>query len=283
MEGVQASRFCGKELLKNAKCVVTGAGLGIGKQIAYTLAEQGARVGILDYKPELAQAASAFLNEQFGAETAFAAVADVSDFDALRDAFAEIEGQFEGSLDLFVNNAGINRPCRIEDLKSEGEVESMNRILDINVKGSYFCTALSYPLLLKGTEPLFILIGSCASAGSEGQGVYAGSKAALRGLMGTLVKEWAGADDKQAVRIGMIEPDYFEETPLRNKQYLEALARSRRTTLDNISNQAVAVKSVPLRREGRLVEIAESVVMMSQATYANGVVLVLSGGKSVRI
>jgi NAD(P)-dependent dehydrogenase (short-subunit alcohol dehydrogenase family) len=127
------------------------------------------------------------------------------------------------------------------------------------------------------------MMGSCASQGSEGQGVYALTKASLRGLLGTLVKEWVGAEGRRPVRVSIIEPDYFEETGLRSDAYLEALARSRRTTPDALSNEAVARTKVPLQREGRLVEIAEKTVMMILDSYATGNVEVLSGGKTVRI
>ena len=283
MQGMQQSKFSGKELLKNAKCVVTGAGLGIGRQIAYTLAEQGAHVGVLDYKEELAQSASELINDKFGPDAAFPLVADVSSVDALRQAFGRVEDRFDGALDLFINNAGILHPCRVEDIIQAREAEMLDRIININQKAAYYCAAFSYPLLLKGKEPLFLLMGSCASAGSEGQGAYAGTKGALRGLLGTLVKEWAGTQAKQPVRVGLIEPDYFETTGLRSEQYLKNLAHARRTTVDNIGNESVARKSVPLGREGRLVEVGEGVVMMALATYANGEVFVLSGGKSVRI
>ncbi|NIM70497.1 MAG: sorbitol-6-phosphate 2-dehydrogenase, partial [Xanthomonadales bacterium] len=65
-----------------------------------------------------------------------------------------------------------------------------------------------------------------------------------------------------AVRVGLIEPDYFERTPLRSQTYLESLARARRTTTEQVSNEAVARQKIPLGREGRLVEIGEKVVTM---------------------
>ena len=276
------SKFAGKGLLEDKRCVVTGGGLGIGRQIAYTLAEQGARVAVLDYSQELADEAVGIINAAFP-DAAFGVVADVSSNDALAAAFAQIAEQIGGAVDVFVNNAGINMPCRIEDLLLEGEAENAMRLIMVNVVGTYLCAAHAYPLLLKGTDPAFIMLGSCASYGSEGQGVYACTKASLRGLLGTLVKEWAGSDEGQPVRVSLIEPDYFEETGLRSERYVNALARSRRVDPAQVGNDAVARTKVPLRREGRLVEIAEKTVMMSLDTYANGNVEVLSGGKTVRI
>jgi 3-oxoacyl-[acyl-carrier protein] reductase len=276
------SQFHGKNLLEGKRCAVTGAGLGIGRQIAYTLAEQGARVAIVDYKQELAASAAETINGEF-ADAAFPVVADVSSVEALQTAFGEIADAYDGGLDVFVNNAGINIPCRIEDMFEDGEADKAVRLVMVNTVGSYLCAAGAYPLLLKGNDPVFIMMGSCASQGSEGQGVYSLTKASLRGLLGTLVKEWVGGDDRRPVRVSIIEPDYFEETGLRSDAYMEALARSRRTKPDALSNDAVARTKVPLRREGRLVEIAEKTVMMVLDSYATGNVEVLSGGKTVRI
>jgi len=277
------SRFYGKNLLEGKRAVVTGGGLGIGRQIAYTLAEQGAHVVILDYKQDLAEAAAELINKKFGCKRVYPVVGNVSNRSQLQKSFTKIEQYYNGSLDVFMNNAGISHPCRIEDLSSQDEAEEALRQIMVNQVGTYWCATYVYPLLLKGNDPIFIMMGSCASVGSEGQGVYAGTKAALRGLLGTLVKEWAATDERQAVRIGLIEPDYFESTALRTQEYLTHLARARRTTVNNVANDAVARAKVPLRREGKLVEIAEKVVMMILDSYSNGNIEVLSGGKTVRL
>lgn len=282
-EAPDNSRFCEKALLEGKRTVVTGSGLGIGKQIAYTLAEQGAHVVVLDYSQDLAEAAAEVINKKFGSGRAVPVVGDVSNRLQLKESFTKIQQYYNGALDVFINNAGISHPCRIEDLLSEHEAEKALHLMMVNQLGAYWCAAHAYPLLLNGNDPVFIMMGSCASFGSEGQGVYAGTKAALRGLLGTLVKEWAATDETQAVRVGLIEPDYFESTPLRNQQYLEDLARARRTTFDNVANEAVARAKIPLRREGRLVEIAEKVVMMILGSYSNGNIEVLSGGKTLRL
>jgi len=276
------SRLYGKNLLEGKRTVVTGGASGIGRQIAYTLAEQGSRVVILDYNQDLAEAAADLINNKFGRGSVLPVVGDVINRSQLKDSFTKIKHYYEGSLDVFINNAGINHPCRIEDLSSDNEAEKALRQIMVNQVGAYWCAVYAYPLLLKGNDPAFIMMGSCASIGSEGQGVYSGTKAALRGLLGTLVKEWAATDKRQAVRVGLIEPDYFEDTALRNQEYLEDLARARRTTIENVANQAVTRTKIPLKREGKLVEIAEKIVMMILDTYSNGNIEVLSGGKTVR-
>ncbi len=283
MKRPEYSKFYGKDLLEGKRTVVTGGGLGIGRQIAYTLAEQGAQVVVLDYKRNLAQTAAELINKEFDTNKAFPVPGDVSDISQLKIAFDKIKKYYKGALDVFINNAGINYPCRIEDLLSNKETEKLGQMIDVNQKGAYFSAAFSYPLLLKGQDPIFIMMGSCASVGSEGQGAYAGTKSALRGLLGTLAKEWAGTEKKKPIRVGLIEPDYFETTALRSQQYLRDLARARRTTISNVANESVSKKKIPLRREGKLVEIAEKVVMMILDTYADGNIEVLSGGKTVRL
>ena len=279
---LQQSQFLGKNLLEGKKTVVTGGGLGIGRQIAYTLVEQGAQVVILDYKQDLAQAAAELINKELKCARALPLVGDVSDKTALGEAFAKIKQHYGGSLDVFVNNAGVNHPCRIEDLLGEGEEEQARRLVMVNQLGTYWCAAYAYPLLLKGVAPLFIMVGSCASVGSEGQAIYSSTKAALRGLLGALVKEWAATNDKPCVRVSIVEPDYFEETGLRTDKYLNDLARSRRAAPGDVDNAAVVRTKIPLKREGKLVEIAEKIVMMTFDTYSNGNIEVLSGGKTVR-
>ncbi len=270
-------------LLLGRRTVVTGAGSGIGLQTAYTLAEVGAHVVVLDCVQDLAARAARIICEEFGAGMAVAVKADVRQPEDLSHAFAEIAEHYAGRLDIFVNNAGVNFPCRVEDLLEPGEVARLDRMYEVNQRGAILCAAHAYPLLLKGRDPCFIILGSCASQGSEGQVGYAATKAALRALMGTLVREWGATEEAQAVRVNLIEPDYFEATPLRSEAYNRALARSRRTTVDKVANEEVARTKVPLRREGRLVEIAEKVVMLALSTYNHGHIDVLSGGKTVRL
>lgn len=278
------TQFQGKDLLEGKKCVVTGGALGIGRQIVYAMVENGAEVAILDINKEAATEAVELINSKLNTDRTFLVCGNVADKDILKKSFAEISDKFGGSIDLLVSNVGVIQPCRIEDIISNKEAKTMDQIIDINVKGTIFCAAYAYPLLVKGNNPVFIMIGSCASVGSEGQGVYAASKAALHGILGTLAKEWRQTDDYQAVRVGLIEPDYLERTAITVRpEYWEDLARARRTTVDKISNETVAQSKVPLKREAKLTEISETVIMMGLMTYVNGEVIIVSGGKTMRV
>jgi NAD(P)-dependent dehydrogenase (short-subunit alcohol dehydrogenase family) len=284
MKKPEPSKFKGKALLKGKKCVVTGGALGIGAQICYTFAENEAEVIILDYNREAAENTKSFITAAIENSKVHFVQADVSDRAGLKKSFDEVATIFDGSIDVFVNNVGIIQPCRIEDIISDEESKTFDRIIDVNIKGTYYCAAYAYPLLVKGVDPALILIGSCASVGSEGQGGYAGSKAAQRGLLGTLAKEWKATEDYQAVRVGLIEPDYLEKTAITvEKQYWLDLANARRTTVDKISDDTVARTKVPLKREARLTEISEVVMFYALSTYLNGEAISVSGGKTMRL
>ena len=284
MKKPEPTRFKGKALLKGKKCLVTGGALGIGRQICYTFAENEADVVMLDNNLPAARETESILTETFGNSKIHVVHGDVSNRTGLKEAFAEISSVMGGSVDVFVSNVGIIQPCRIEDITSEEESKMFDRIIDVNLKGTYYCAAYAYPLLLKGNDPVFIMIGSCASVGSEGQGGYAGTKAALRGLLGTLAKEWKATEEHPAVRVGLIEPDYLEKTAITTReQYWQDLARARRTSVDKISDETVARTKVPLRREARLTEISEVVMFYALSTYLNGEAIPVSGGKTLRL
>jgi NAD(P)-dependent dehydrogenase (short-subunit alcohol dehydrogenase family) len=284
MKNPEPTQFHGKALLKGKKCVVTGGALGIGRQISYTFAEAGAEVIILDQNLAAAEETRSLLVETFGQGKIHAVSGDVSNRTGLKESFAAVASISGGSIDVFVNNAGIIQPGRIEHILSDEAAQMFDRMIDVNLKGTYYCAAYAYPLLLKGVDPVFILIGSCASVGSEGQGGYAGTKAALRGLLGTLAREWKADGRHQAVRVGLIEPDYLEKTAITaKKKYWSDLAGARRTTVDKISDETVARTRVPLRREARLTEISEVVMLYALATYLNGEVISVSGGKTIRL
>lgn len=280
----ESTKYSGKALLKGKKCVVTGGALGIGSQISYLFAENEAEVVILDYNTDAAEEAKALITRSVKGSKVHVVKGDVSDRASLKESFDRIASLLDGSIDVFVNNVGIIKPCRVEDIVGDAESRTFDRIIDVNIKGTYYCAAYAYPLLLQGSDPVFIMIGSCASIGSEGQGAYAGTKAAQRGLLGTLAKEWKASGEHQAVRVGVIEPDYLEKTAITvEEQYWLDLANARRTTVDKISDETVARTKVPLRREARLTEIAEVVMFYALSTYLSGEAIKVSGGKTIRL
>src|SRR5262245_12476661 len=95
------------EVLKGQLAVVTGGGRGIGRAVAQTLAQAGARVAVLARSPQELQQTVNLIEEGGGQARAF--VADVSDANAVARAFQEIDHAL-GAVDLLVNNAAVLRP-----------------------------------------------------------------------------------------------------------------------------------------------------------------------------
>src|SRR5579884_2265334 len=99
--------------------LITGAGSGIGRRMARSLAAEGARVAAVDCSAAgLAALADDLRRDGVAAERLASAVADVTDWPALRDAAAGLEGKL-GPTDILVASAGIGRPTSAADYQAE--------------------------------------------------------------------------------------------------------------------------------------------------------------------
>lgn len=153
--------------------IVTGGSRGFGLAIARELIARGARVGLVGRNAgSLAEAATGL-----GEHGVFCAAADVASRAAVSEAFTAIRDHF-GRLDGLVNNAGLARPDRIEDLVEEEVVLQVNT----NFLGTVFCCQAAIPLLRGGDNPRIVNISS-ASAWHYDEivhlSIYASTKAAV--------------------------------------------------------------------------------------------------------
>lgn len=113
--------------------IVTGAGDGIGRAIAHTLAKSGAKVAVADINPEAGQAVVRDI-QAAGAPEPLAVTADVGDVAAIDRMVSEVVAHY-GRLDGIVNNAGVTRRASIMEITEE-DWDWMNRV---NAKGVFFC------------------------------------------------------------------------------------------------------------------------------------------------
>ncbi len=113
--------------------------------------------------------------------------------------------------------------------------------------------------------------------GSEGQSVYAATRAAVY----SLVRSWAKELGKHNIRIVGIAPGIVEATPLRSDEYERALAYTRGISVETLRSK-YEQSSIPLQRSGKLSEIANTVCFLAseRAGYIHGTVINISGGKS---
>lgn len=166
--------------------VVTGGASGIGAAIAHELAEQGARVAVLDVNP--AQA-----NPEF-----FAVRADVSDDTSVRSAIDAVVAEF-GRLDVVINNAGIGAQGTIADNTDE----EWHRVFDVNVIGMVRVTRAALPYLR--TSPSAAIANICsiaATAGLPQRALYTATKGAAL----SLTRAMAADHLYEGIRVNCVNP-----------------------------------------------------------------------------
>ena len=177
--------------LKNAKILITGGSLGIGKVTARVLVESGAAVMITGRdRSRLDQAA---------AETgAFAVKADIARAEDREQTIAECLKKFNG-LDVLINNAGIGEFATISDLT----LEQFRKVFEVNVFGVALMTKLAVEIFKKQNSGNIVNVASTAALKGYEQGtVYAASKFALRGM----TQCWQAELRKHNIRVMEINP-----------------------------------------------------------------------------
>ena len=216
--------------LKDKVAVVTGAASGIGKEIARTFVEEGAKVVIADLNQKGADAAAAELNGS--GKMAIGAAMDVTDEAQVEVGMAKAIESF-GKIDILVSNAGI----QIVSPLDEFEFAKWKKLLAIHLDGAFLTTRAALRQMYKqGTGGSIIYMGSVHSKeASMLKGPYVTAKHGLIGLAKVVAKEGA----KHGVRANVICPG-FVRTPLVDKQIPEQAKEL------GISEQAV-IKDVMLK------------------------------------
>ncbi|MCS4505140.1 SDR family oxidoreductase [Arhodomonas aquaeolei] len=248
--------------IKGRTVVITGAGRGLGRTTAQTLADRGARLALADVNDE-GLAETARLCEAAGAETRVYHL-DVSDEAAVEETFAAIARDF-GALDALINNAGITRDglllkAREGQVEKKMSLEDWNTVINVDLRGVFLCTREAAEQMIGlGNGGVIASISSISRAGNFGQTNYSAAKAGIASMTVTWAKELA----RHGIRAAAIAPG-FTETPM--------VAQMPEKALDRIRAQ------VPLGRLARPEEIAHSVVYVLENDYFNGRVLEVDGG-----
>ncbi|CAB3714286.1 3-hydroxybutyrate dehydrogenase [Trinickia soli] len=197
--------------LNGKAAVVTGAASGIGKEIALTLAAQGAAVAIADLNLAGAQAVAEEIRAAGG--KAMGVAMDVTNEEAVNRGIDEVAAQF-GSVDILVSNAGIQIVNPIENYS----FSDWKKMQAIHVDGAFLTTKAALKHMYKGDRGgIVIYMGSVHShEASPLKSAYVAAKHALLGLSRVLAKEGAAHN----VRSHVVCPG-FVRTPLVDKQIPE--------------------------------------------------------------
>ena len=215
--------------LNGKVCIVTGAGSGIGKDIAAVFAKEGGKVVIADLSKEAAQSAAAEIEACGG--LAVPIEFDVTAEAQVDRAVAAIAAEF-GRVDVLVSNAGIQIVHPIEDFP----LPDWKKIMAVHLDGAFLTTRACFRLMKKAGGGSIIYMGSVHSKeASVLKCAYVAAKHGLIGLCKTVAKEGG----KYGIRANVICPG-FVRTPLVEKQIPEQ-ARELGLSEDEV------VKSVMLR------------------------------------
>jgi fengycin family lipopeptide synthetase B len=163
--------------------IVTGAGRGIGRNIATTLARQGARIALVSRSKE--QLDEALDEVRRLAPESIGIIADVTQQDQVEVMVRQVMSQL-GGIDILVNNAGANRSSLLVD----SDPEVWKQIIDINLIGNYLCCRSAIPHMIARGSGKIINLGSAASViGYPLFTAYSASKHAVIGLTKALAEE----------------------------------------------------------------------------------------------
>lgn len=246
--------------LKDKVAVITGAGLGMGREASVLFAEEGAKIIGLDVNGA-ALAETASLVSQAGSEM-LCVTGDVSSEADVKRAIDDGFAQF-GRIDILYANAGVLWKDRDFSVLDTTE-ENWDIVQAINLKGPFFLTKHGIPALKKSGGGSIILVGSISAlAGFElAQDSYTCAKGALISLTKSLAVQFG--PDK--IRTNIIHPGMID-TPLQAPY------------LDDQKKKDIA-SGIPVRRLGVARDIAYAALYLAsdESTFCNGSELVVDGG-----
>ncbi|HPS71876.1 MAG TPA: 3-oxoacyl-[acyl-carrier-protein] reductase [Bacteroidales bacterium] len=244
------------KLLSGKTAMITGAGRGIGKQIALTFADHGANVIVTDLKET--ESSIELMNEieKRGVKGLFLAY-DVSKLDQTETAIKQAIDTF-GVIDVLVNNAGITRDTLLMRMSET----DWDMVMNVNVKSIFNHTKAIQSFMLKQRFGSIINMGSIVGiTGNAGQINYSASKAAIIGLSKSVARELGSRN----IRCNVIAPGFIE------------------TEMTHVLSQEVKdayMKNIALRRTGKPQDIANTAVFLASdlSDYITGQVIICDGG-----
>ncbi len=245
---------------KQRTALVTGAGRGIGKAIAETLARQGVTVICVSKSAESCGAVAAAITASGGKAKALAV--DVADAAAIAKAAESLLAEFP-VIDILVNNAGITR----DGLLFRMSESDWNDVLATNLTSCFHWTKyLGRPMTRARWGRIVNITSVSGIMGNAGQANYSAAKAGMIGLTKTLAREFAG----RSVTVNAVAPGFIKTD----------------MTTEFVNNPEVSAKileAVPLKRFGEAADIAAMTAFLcaEEAGYITGQVFAVDGGMAM--
>jgi 3-oxoacyl-[acyl-carrier protein] reductase len=242
---------------KDRVVLLSGAAQGIGAATALRFAAEGAKLVLIDLQPE-PLAAIATQCQALGAAvlTQAGSVAERTTWDAAVAAALQAWGR----IDVLVNNAGITRDGRFDQMS----IDQFDLVLDVNLRGVFHGAQAALPALIAARGCIINTSSVVGLHGNFGQTNYAAAKAGVIGM----TKTWAREFGAKGVRVNAVAPGFIA-TPMTA------------AVPQKVSEKMSA--AVPLQRLGQPEDIAAAYAFLASddAAYITGTVLEVDGGMSM--
>lgn len=244
--------------LKGKKAIITGGVKGIGKEIVQKMIGEGVEIGVFDKDIE-------------GIESLKKSIPDIHcfqcDITKIDDVKASVDKCFEKLqvIDILINNAGILYSAPLISFSLDGvkmhDVKMWDKVISTDLSSVFYVTVnVVEKMVSKRTKGVIINISSVSANGNAGQSAYSAAKAAVNALTATWSKELG----PWGIRVAGIAPGFTETESTHSAMNEEALKD--------------IVSKVPLKRLGKVDEIAEGVISVIKNDFINGKVLEIDGG-----
>ena len=241
--------------------LVTGAGSGLGRQFAVTLAEAGASVALAARRREKLAETAALIEDAGG--KALCIDLDVTDSLSITSCVRTVTSDF-GAPDILVNNAGIARQAYLTDISEE----DWDAVLDTNLKGVFMVAqAVAKEMMRAEKGGSIINIASILGVGvSKGLASYIAAKSAVINLTKAMALEWT----RNNIRVNAIAPGYF-------------VTEINEAAFEQGAHEMVR-QAVPMGRVGEMAEISGPLLLLASDAggYMTGSVVTVDGGHLVR-
>jgi len=240
--------------IKDKIAIVTGAGHGIGREIALVLARNGAEVVVTDVSDEIFEVGKQI--EALGAK-ALPMKCDVTELEQAQSVEERVAGKYD-RIDILVNNAGIYPTKPFLEITPE----DWNKVLRINLNGAFHCTKAVLPMMVKHGYGKIVNIASIAGAVVAFQNLvhYSASKAAIAGFTKSLALEVA----QYGINVNAVAPGPIDIG----------------TMSPETEMYKQLIKTIPLGRMGLPRDIANLVVFLvsDDSNFITGQCIVSDGG-----
>jgi len=251
--------------VKDRIAIVTGAGSGIGQASAIRLAEEGATIICADINLESATDTAQQIRDAGFIAEGYAL--DISDSQACTALVDHAVTKF-GAIDILVNNAGVNLPGVFHEVSNE----TIDRTLNVNVKGAMYLTRAALPHMLKNSRGSIVNMSSVNGLVSEPYlSVYSASKGAIVMFTRGIALDYA----KTGIRCNAICPGWVD-TPI-NHAHAKMLGG-----LDHVYKTIDSFQ--PIGRPGTSREIANVVLFLAsdESSFMTGSIVSADGGMTAQ-